>query len=353
MISIDAELAWGFHDLENPPQRRIDGARRGWRRLLEWLDAYDVPATWGVVGHLFLEDCDGCHLNHPAADCGWFDRDPGGPASENARWFGPGLIDRIEDATADHEIACHSFSHVLFDRDGTDREVVEAELEASLAAARERGVSLESFVFPRNVVGHRDVLAEYDFRCYRGTEPNRWYDSWPWVRPIGKFASYSAGRSPPPLVEPTVDDRGLVDVPGSLGLFSFEGPARTLVEPIAGDPVLRKAKRGIDAAVAADDDAVCHLWLHPNELTSARNVRRLRRVLEYLDECRRETELRVETMAAVARDALAETGDAAAERSVADDRRLAVGSERDLDAGVGQSDPGGDDEPVAADAINR
>lgn len=299
VISIDAELAWGFHDFETPPQRRVRRARRGWRRLVQCLDAYRIPATWSIVGHLFFEECDGHHADHPAAEDGWFDRDPGGSVEENGRWFGPDLIDLVEDAHVDHEIGCHSFSHVLFDPSITEREVIEAELEASVDAARERGLSLESFVFPRNVVGHRDLLAKYGFTCYRGVEPSRWYDR-PWLYPAGKFASYAVGRTGPPLASPTVDEHGLVNVPGSLCLFSFEGAARSLVEPIAGDPVLRKAKLGIDAAVEADD-AVCHLWLHPNEITTDRNVDRLRRILEYLDERRRATDLQIVTMAEVAR----------------------------------------------------
>ncbi|AFZ74386.1 polysaccharide deacetylase family protein [Natronobacterium gregoryi] len=303
VVSIDAELAWGFHDLEQPPERRVRRARRGWRRLLEWLDAYEIPATWAVVGHLFLEECDGRHASHPAAADDWFERDPGGKADEHDRWFGPDLIERIQDAEADHEIGCHSFSHLQFDPTAIDREVAEAELEACLDVAQEWGVALESFVFPRNVVGYRDVLAEYDVTCYRGVEPSRWYDG-SWWYPLGKFASYSAGRTAPPLVSPTLDEYGLVNVPGSLCLFSFEGLARSVVEPVAGDPVLRKAKLGIDAA--AERDATCHLWLHPNDLTTARNVRRLRRVLEYVDEQRHNGDLRVQTMSEAATDALAE-----------------------------------------------
>ncbi|SFB92890.1 Polysaccharide deacetylase [Halobiforma haloterrestris] len=351
VLSIDAELAWGFHDLEDPPQRRIDRARLGWRRLVEWLDAYEVPATWAVVGHLFLEDCDGSHSSHPAADDGWFAPDPGGTAADCDRWFGPDLIDRIEDADVDHEIGCHSFSHVLFDGETTDRAVAAAELQACREVARDRGIDLESFVFPRNVVGHRDVLAEHDFTCYRGRGPSRWYDR-PWLYPVGKFASYSVGRTPPPLVEPTVDEHGLVDVPGSLCLFSFEGMARSLVEPFAGDPVVRKAKRGIDAAAAANGGEICHLWLHPNDLTTPRTVRRLRRILEYLDERRRETDLRVETMAEVARTTLDAPAEPTTER---DPGERGFEPEPGPEAPLVRSDreQSDADAPVAAELRNR
>ncbi|THE64906.1 polysaccharide deacetylase [Salinadaptatus halalkaliphilus] len=299
VLSIDAELAWGFHDLEQPPIDRIRNARRGWRRLLELLEAYEIPATWGVVGHLMLEACDGHHVDHPAADEGWFASDPGGRVTDDNWWLAPGLVERVRDAPVDHEIGCHSFSHVLFDPVATPTAVVEAELEACLAAAAEFGVDLESFVFPRNVVGHRELLATYGFSCYRGRSPSRWYDDSP-LYPLGKVAEYAVCQTTPPLVDPRVDEHGLVDIPASLCLFSFEGVARSLVEPIVGDPVVRKAKRGIDAATAGD--GICHLWLHPNEVTTRRNIRRLQRVLAYIDQRRRQTELRVETMAAVQQD---------------------------------------------------
>ncbi|WP_323171705.1 polysaccharide deacetylase [Natrialba sp. PRR66] len=298
LISIDAELAWGFHDLDQPPVERVQNARWGWRRLLELLDAYEVPATWGVVGHLLLERCDGRHAGHPAARDGWFDRDPGGRATTHDHWFGMDLVNAVRDADVEHELGCHSFSHACFDPEVTDRAVAEAELAACLTAARDRGLSFDSFLFPRNDIGYTELLAEYGFSCYRGRSPAQWYDR-PWLYPIGKFASYTAGMTPPPLVTPEVDENGIVNVPGSLCLFSFEGLARSIVEPVVGDPVVRKAALGIDAAAAGD--GICHLWLHPNDLTTPRRVARLRRILEIIDERRRESDLRVETMRAVAR----------------------------------------------------
>ncbi|AXR78725.1 polysaccharide deacetylase family protein [Natrarchaeobaculum sulfurireducens] len=297
VLSVDAELAWGFHDLPEPPRQRIRNARWGWQRLLELLEDYDVPATWGVVGHLLLESCDGRHADHPAAADGWFEREPGGSFEDDDRWYGLDLVAAVRNGRPSHEIGCHTFSHVVFDQ-STDRAVVDAELERCVSVADRHGLSLESFVFPRNVVGHRDALAEYDFDCYRGIGPPRWYDHSRFYRP-GKLASFVAGRTPPPLVVPEIDEHGLVNVPASLCLFSFEGTARSVVEPFVGDPVLRKAKLGIDAA--ASSDGICHFWLHPNDITSTRDVRRLRRIFTYLEAKRDETPLQVETMAGVAR----------------------------------------------------
>jgi len=288
VLSIDAELAWGFHDLEHPPKTRIERARWGWRRLLELLEAYELPATWCVVGQLFFRDT---WLSHPRLEGG---STKTGKSVEH--WVGPDLIAAIRDADVDHELGSHSFSHTLFDPEA-DRATLEAELEACVAIAADQDISLESFVFPRNVVGHRELLAEYGFRCYRGEKPPRWYEG-SRLYPAGKFASFVAGRRPPPVVTPTVDEHGLVDIPASLCLFSFEGIARSLVEPIAGDPVVRKARQGIDAAEATGD--ICHLWLHPNDLTARRDRRRLQAIFTYIDERRRLGDLEVEPMATVA-----------------------------------------------------
>lgn len=246
VLSIDAELAWGFHDLPNPPTERIEAARPAWMRLLSLLDECSIPATWAVVGHLFLEACDGLHSSHPASP-DWFARDPGGRAEEHDEWFGPDLVDEVKASSVGHEIASHSFSHVEFGNRGTARGTAVAEVEASIEAAASMDVSLHSFVFPRNDVGHRDVLASYGFTCYRGTRPERWFDTLPTPR-AGKLLDATLVRSAPPLVSPTVDEFGLVNLPASLDLFGFEGVARSAVSPAFGDPILRQAKAGIDRA---------------------------------------------------------------------------------------------------------
>ncbi|ADJ15465.1 polysaccharide deacetylase family protein [Halalkalicoccus jeotgali] len=304
VLSIDAELAWGFHDLADPPRDRIAAARPAWSCLLAALDEFSIPATWAVVGHLLLEECDGIHADHPRSP-EWFARDPGGSADEHEAWFGPDLVRAVHDSAVDHEIASHGFSHVEFGDPATTRRTAIAEIEASIEAADRMGLALRSFVFPRNNVGHRDVLAAYGFRSYRGLGPDRWFDAWP-ARRAGKLLDAALVRSDPPLVTPTVDEYGLVNLPASLDLFGFEGAARTLLEPAVGDPVLRQAKAGIDRAV--DGEGVCHLWLHPNNLLAERDVERLRAVLSHLAARREDSSLTVETMGAISERVAPEPG---------------------------------------------
>ena len=300
VFSIDAELAWGYHDLDRAPDR-VDNARQAWHTALRLLRKHDVPATWAIVGHLLLQECDGRHESHPLGPS-WFPCEAGrvGPTTDDD-WRAPNLVEAVRVADQDHEIASHSFSHVLLN--DVDREVAAAEAAESVAAAERAGIDLESFVFPRNMVAHLDALAEHGFSCYRGTRPSRWYED-SRLRPLLKFVDWSPVGTEPPLVTPRLDEHGLVDVPASLYLFSFEGFGRRAASLVGRKPVVEVAKRGIDKAV--DADGVFHMWLHPHNLLQPDGEERLDAILEYLSRRRAETDLTVQTMSEVARDVRAE-----------------------------------------------
>lgn len=295
MISIDAELGWGHHDREDPPERRLANARRGWSRLGDLLDRYQVPATWAVVGHLMLEDCDGVHADHPLSP-EWFARESGEWDGRPELRFAPDLVDDVLSADVDHELACHGFSHAPLDHVHASRRVMRAELDACIEVARAWDVEFSSFVYPRNRIGHRDVLAEYGFTCFRGSSPKGRHA----IRTLRPFQKVARGTvTSPATVTPTIDEHRLVDVPGSMYLFGFEGWLRTAAEALWADPMVEQAERGIDA-VAGRDGGVFHVWFHPNDLRSPRDVVRVERFLRYLADRREETPLEVETMAEVA-----------------------------------------------------
>lgn len=288
VISIDAELGWGFHDLD-PPTDRLESARVGWKRLAGLCSEYDIPATWAVVGHLLLRDCDGRHVDHPRGP-DWFRCEREAWADRPSLRYGPNLVADVASDPVGHEVGCHTFSHVLFGNEGTTADTARAEIEACLAATQGTDLSLQSLVFPRNSVGHRNVLAEYGFECYRGVAPGE-------QTSFEKLAAATVGQPDPSLVTPRVDEYGLVDVPASLYLFSFEGRPRRLVTKLFPDPIVEHARRGIDAA--AKSDGVFHMWLHPNNLVGRPEIARMRAIFEHLDS--RRGDVRIETMGEVAR----------------------------------------------------
>lgn len=298
VLSLDAELMWGFHDNEDIPIHRVDQARESWLAVLDLLDDYGVPATWAIVGHLFLDSCDGAHTRHPVGE-DWFARDPGGAETVDSPWFGQDLIDAVRDSPISHDIGSHSFSHVEFGADETTTAVARTELQQSVAAAEDVGIDLDSFIFPRNNIGHRRLLPEFGFTCYRGKAPPRWYEKSA-ARPLGKLAAFTLGTHGPPVVEPTVDGYGLVNVPASMFLFTFRGPARNLVHRVSSDPIVRQVKTGLDR-LQRSDSGVLHFWLHPNNVTTAMDRRLLDSVLGTIAGVCRETDIEIRTMSQVAK----------------------------------------------------
>lgn len=298
VISIDAELGWGLHDCPptERPTDRLSRSRWGWERLTETLAEYDIPATWAVVGHLFEAECAGAHVGHPSPS-GWFDHERGDDAMDDQYRFAPDLLADLAASELNHDIGTHTYSHVDFGADYATESLARSECDRAIEAAESAGVSMDSFVFPANRVGHREILTEAGFDCYRGPSPEGTTDD-SYSASLRKLAQTTMGRGPPPLVEPSVDEYGLVNIPASLSLFGFDGVARRLLAATVGDPILKRAKLGVDAA--ATGEGICHLWLHPNDLTTEADLARFRALCTHIDSLRDGTDLTVETMRSVA-----------------------------------------------------
>jgi hypothetical protein len=275
VLSLDTELVWGSFDIFSPAtfEARYPQIRTVIRGILDALVDHEMAATWAVVGHLFLESCargpdDRAHPEHPRPRLGWYPGDWFGddPCTDRATdplWYGDDIVDLLLAARVDQEIASHSFAHIPFGDPGCTPDVVEADLAACTKLAAQKGVTLRSFVFPRNSEGHHAALAEHGFVAYRGLDPS-WFGSFP-----GQAAR--AGRLldqtlpfPPPVSVPTETLPGLWNIPGSMLLIGRRG-LRRFVPPAA--PVA-KAKAGMARAVR--EGKVFHLWFHPFNLAADR-----------------------------------------------------------------------------------
>ena len=263
VVSIDLELAWGTCDRPlAPAQRRALVRERAIvPRLLRSFAEFDVRATWAVVGHLLLEACPrrGGRLHPEIPEPGvpgkseWFRHHPAGP---DPLWFGRDVVEQIRRARPAQEIGSHSFCHLPYAEGRTSGAAVRADIVEARRCHQAAGLPFESFVFPRNVVGFRRLLAAAGIRVYRGRRPT-WHDAIavPRVRRLLDLLAFLATR--PPTVCPAVDGAGLVDVPASMLLYSRRGPAR-LLRP---GRVVTRAARALDRAAARGE--IFHLWFHP------------------------------------------------------------------------------------------
>jgi hypothetical protein len=239
-ISIDLELAWGFWDILTPDILRLSQSaeRPICDKLLELFDRHHIPATWAVVAAV---------LDRASAQSR-----PGDEAS----WYAPEIIERIRAAKVSHEIGSHGGRHVYYDR----MSAVEAaeDLEFVKQIHRDNGLALASFVFPRNAIGHLDLLARAGLRTFRGADTG-------WVRlapklgaRAGKVVTFADKILPiPPAPARAHRSGGLIDVPGSMLLPGRDGARRVSM------PAVSRAKLAMGLAWARRSGETFHFWFHP------------------------------------------------------------------------------------------
>lgn len=264
-ISIDLELAWGVCDRRVTRRLRhaLEQEREIVPRILKLFHTYDMRATWAVVAHLMLANCarDGGTV-HPeiprpvtrTSGRDWFAHHPDGP---DPLWHGRDLVELIRDAHPAQHIASHSFCHMPYEEAVTHPAAVQADVRAARAIHRAFHLPFDAFVFPRNRVGYREVLAEAGIRAYRGWIP-RLYDGIRWrpVRLVLNFISLCI-PSPAPTVTARQDDTGMLNVPASMLLHSGNGLRRL----VSRRRLTATAIAGLHQA--AERGEIFHLWFHP------------------------------------------------------------------------------------------
>lgn len=315
-ISLEIELAWGLvHDAPDHIHERLSRGRRRETetldRLLTVCDELALPVSFDVVGHLLLKSCPGTHDGpHPN---GWFDRDPGGERTSHPLFYAPDLIERIREATTDHEICTHTFSHSRCDIVSPD--VVDWELDTVERLHVNRGLAPpRSFVPPVHAPPPKSVLTEHGIRTLR--TPTE-------LRPPVREPEYSGGaigdtlnrvrRSHPvemlfrtPVVtEPTVVDdivETYISWHASLSapyLPTGQTPPhpayRVVPLSLRQHHHRRFLSKGLRAA--ANQDSAIHYWSHLFDISNASQLPPVESFLRTLAASRDRGDVRVDTMA--------------------------------------------------------
>ncbi len=293
IISLDVELIWGcaaYASHKNIGLLKRDNTKvRGCiDTLLSSFEKHNIPATWAVVGHLFLDHCekeDGMpHKDMPRFKEDWYSIDPCTDIQRDPLHYGKDIVDKILSNRIGHEIGYHSFSHVVFSE--CSRKVAEAEIKIGNKLAKEFGITLKSFVFPENKIGHIDVLKDNGFKIYRGEDRCRRYDPSQNIL-IRKFNGGINKLIAPPVEPKWID--GLWMIPGSM----------FFCDPQIKSSVLPRAKFGLYRAIRTKK--VFHIWLHPHNLLLYPSLKDdLDRFLEIVAKKRGAGEIDVITMGEIA-----------------------------------------------------
>lgn len=300
-VSHDLELAWGTLD-----ERKVEGYKEHFEKtrevvgqLLNLYERYSVSATWAVVGHLLLNQCEKQGgLTHPEVvrpdydwfEGDWFNRDPCTSIEEDPFWYGEDIVNDILSCEQHQELGCHSFSHIIYGDDGCSKEVAESDLSKCMELAQKLGIELRSFVFPRNSIGHLDILSKYGFTCFRG-KTNRWYEKNERVPKvvIKLFRLLEEGLAFPPSPAEPRKRNDLLEVPASMQYRSIDHVWRFLPASFR----VKRAKRGIERAVK--QKKVFHLWLHPFNLGkgTGKLLNGLEKIIAFADRRRQRGELKI------------------------------------------------------------
>jgi len=284
IFSADFEMAWAFRfsktNREMAEQKGLK-ERENIPKLLALFDKYRISVTWAVVGHLFLKDCKRdqngiAHNDMPKPEYfenhtwqfnsgDWYEHDPCTNVETDHAWYAPDLIEQIICSKIDHEIGCHTFSHLDFSYKNCPKVVADAELCACVTLAEKEGIQMRSFVFPGGTFGNYESLKENRFLCYR------------------KPMSYHIDL-------PYKDSYGLIAIPSSLGLDK---------DPYgwSKDFHLKMIRKFLEKTI--QNKLVCHFWFHPSmDKWYLENI--MPEVVRMVGDFRDKGNLRVLTMGALA-----------------------------------------------------
>ena len=258
--------------------------------LLKLVERYDIPATWAVVGHLFLghgEGRDWISKEMPQFKEGWIDWDFYCQTIQNSLLYcAPDIITRILASSATQEVGLHSFSHIPFSL--CSEEVAKLEVKLGLDLARKWDIIPRSFVFPGNYVGHVPILADHGIEIYRGEDAGHYKEN---ATLLIRKASGAIDKIMAPPVLPMWRG-GIWEIPGSMEFCDPQLPLS----------VLFRAKIGLERAMRTNK--VFHVWLHPWSLLLYDDlVKDLETFLALVAQKRDQGKLKVMTMKSLAHEA--------------------------------------------------
>nr|PZN50163.1 MAG: hypothetical protein DIU68_18800 [Chloroflexota bacterium] len=285
LFSLDTELAWGHFDRFRPEMFSADGQRErnAISQILDVLDEYGIVATWALVGHLF----GGSYPEEDIYPQEWRGKYPRFEAyyrNHHPLLHGKDVIDLLLERGKRHEFGFHGLTHQLFDEKHMPEQQARYEIEGWLRLAQRTGIVPRVVIFPRNRVGHLPVFRQFGFTCYRGIE----------VMPpayrlplLGKFLRrYSEELSiivAPQVYVPSIDASGLVNLPASRWLFGFNRRIERVLDAVNLHLVrIQPILRGIDRA--ARERRVFHLWAHPYEFRTRKDIEKLRYIFRHVAE---------------------------------------------------------------------
>lgn len=292
VISLDFEIYWGVRDIVEISQYKDNllGVRKAIPAMLNLFSKYNITSTFATVGFLFFNDkkelLDGLPYKIPhyrneiiSPYNGHFNT-VGENENEDPFHFGTSLINQIKQYK--QEIGCHTFSHYYCLEDGQSIEDFKADLDAAKRVASKRGISLKSFVFPRNQYNQQylNICKQEGITSFRGNEKSKLFSA-------KNHGSSTAFRRPFRLMDAyfNLSGHNCYSINDMYNSEPVNIPASRFLRPWSKKLWLLdgyRLKRITDSMTyAAKNKLMYHLWWHPHNfgINTENNIQFLEKIL--------------------------------------------------------------------------
>lgn len=301
VVSLDFELLWGGLDIWTPEdygKSHVVHVRKAIHRMVTLFQKYEVHATFATVGFLMLEDAKKIIANKPE-HCPSYKNEqlnPYGAILDTIRpelanqYFAPDVIRELQSQPF-IEIATHTFSHFYCWEDGQTLEQFEADIQLAVEVAKEKGITLESIVFPRNQVSkaYLEICEKYGILSYRGNA-RKYYDHttsptkglyYRLSRLIDTYVNWGGHMSI--AITEIIKDELPMNIPASRML-------RPYMKSLRWFESLRLHRIKKEMEYAAKHHELYHLWWHPHNFGAdmEENLAFLDKILRHYQYCHRQ-----------------------------------------------------------------
>jgi len=266
-FSFDCEGKWGMADISSNWDANLTQVNllETYEFILETLKDYDISATFAFVGaftesrEVFLDETLPCLSSENYSK--WLDYSKFRIMDKNEEgWFMPELLNLVKEYNV-HEIASHGYTHIPFSM--LNHRDARTELKLIRQWAKKNKIECSTLVYPRNMIGHNNLLKEYGIFGYRD-EPDAITDhrvpkviktliEETWV--LKKSQQFE-------LIEPC-------KIPGGV-FINWRYGFRNFVPPLVS---LLKYRSMINDAILRNQ--VAHFWTHPHNFITSPSTKNL------------------------------------------------------------------------------
>jgi hypothetical protein len=291
-VSLDFELYWGVRNSRTIQQyaNNLLGVRNAVKEILMAFYDYDIHATWAVVGFLFFPDVESLRKNLPSKLPHYVNPSLSpyryineSDTLETVYHFAPDIIDLICEYD-NQEIGTHTFSHYYCLEKGQNSESFYMDISSAKKIAENRGLKLESLVFPRNQCNSKflSILVDLGIKCYRGNESG-------WLYSVVSKEDDNKLKRVLRLIDAYINISGhnTYSVHKVSLQKPFNIPSSRFLRPYSKKLFwlenlrLQRIKKAM--SYAAKHKTIFHLWWHPHNFgtNTTQNIALMRKILEH------------------------------------------------------------------------